>query len=52
MVDPNRRLSAYLKDLSEIRAEALRLKRPISWVMSRAWTIARKQIKAMKAPKP
>lgn len=41
--------SLYFPDemLVEIREEALRLERSLSWVVQRAWKIARKQVKAM-----
>jgi uncharacterized small protein (TIGR04563 family) len=35
--------------LAEIIAEAHRLDRSMSWVVQRAWEIARKDIKKMKA---
>jgi uncharacterized small protein (TIGR04563 family) len=46
-----RKQSLYFQDgmLAEIIAEAHRLDRSMSWVVQRAWEIARKDIKKMKA---
>jgi uncharacterized small protein (TIGR04563 family) len=46
-----RKQSLYFQDgmLAEIIAEAHRLDRSMSWVVQRAWEIARKEIKKMKA---
>lgn len=38
--------------LVEIREEASRLDRSLSWVVQRAWKIARKQLQAMPANPP
>ena len=46
-----RKQSLYFQDgrLAEIIAEGHRLDRSMSWVVQRAWEIARKGIKKMKA---
>ncbi len=33
--------------LAELEAEAARLDRPLSWVMQRAWKVARRKIRAL-----
>jgi uncharacterized small protein (TIGR04563 family) len=42
-----RKPNLYVADAvrAEMVAEARRLKRPLSWVVQRAWEIARKEIK-------
>jgi uncharacterized small protein (TIGR04563 family) len=49
--DP-RKVSIYLPEgmLTEIRAEAGRQDRPLSWLLQKAWKIARQQIKGMAVP--
>jgi uncharacterized small protein (TIGR04563 family) len=44
-----RKQSLYFSEgaLDEIRFEAARLDRSVSWVIQRAWTVARKQVRAM-----
>ena len=38
--------------LLEIRDEAVRLERPMSWVMQRAWKVARSTVQSMPANPP
>jgi uncharacterized small protein (TIGR04563 family) len=46
-----RSFSVYLGETAdEIHAEAARLDRTPSWVMMRAWKLARKEIRKMSAP--
>lgn len=47
---PNRQLSLYFPAdmLAEIRAEARRLRRSASWVLRRAWKLARADIGALR----
>lgn len=42
-----RKQSLYFSDnmLSEIKSEAIRLDRSISWIMQRVWLLSKKQIK-------
>ena len=51
MSDPHRKVkqSVYLPEdmLSQLRAEADRLERPLSWVLNRAWRIASPKIQAI-----
>jgi uncharacterized small protein (TIGR04563 family) len=44
-----RKQSLYFPEemLVEIREEAARLDRSLSWVVQRAWKLARKQVRAM-----
>lgn len=46
--------SLYFPDdmLQEIRQQALRLDRSLSWVVQRAWKIARKQVQQMPSDPP
>jgi uncharacterized small protein (TIGR04563 family) len=46
-----RKQSLYFSDsmLSEIKSEAIRLDRSISWIMQRVWLISKKQIKELKS---
>ncbi len=46
--------SFYIPDdaIAEIRAEAKRLDRSASWIMQRAWIIAREKIRAMSSVEP
>ncbi|MDE0881258.1 MAG: TIGR04563 family protein [Myxococcota bacterium] len=51
MIERNRKVkqSVYLPEemLSQLRSEAERLERPMSWVLNRAWRIASPQIQSM-----
>lgn len=49
MAADKRKQSLYFPDdmLRNIEAEAVRLSRSMSWVVQRAWRIARKEIKKM-----
>ena len=51
MGDQHRKVkqSVYLPEdmLSQLRSEAERLERPLSWVLNRAWRIASPQISAI-----
>ena len=44
-----RKQSLYFPEamLSEIKSEAVRLNRSLSWVVQRAWRVARKDVKGM-----
>ena len=46
--------SLYFPDdmLQEIRDEATRLDRSLSWIVQRAWKVARKQLQAMPSAPP
>ena len=46
--------SLYFPDdmLQDIRDEAARLDRSLSWVVQRAWKVARKQVRSMPAEPP
>lgn len=46
--------SLYFPDdmLAEIREEAVRLDRSLSWVVQRAWKIARRQVQSMPSDPP
>lgn len=46
--------SLYFPDdmLKEIREQALRLDRSLSWVVQRAWKIARRQVQQMPSDPP
>jgi len=48
---PGRKQSFYFprEMLDEMSAEAQRLDRPLSWVVQRAWRIARREIEKMHA---
>lgn len=47
VVSDHRKKSLHLPDdvLAQMRAEAHRLDRPVSWVVQRAWMLARQQIR-------
>lgn len=52
-----RKQSLYFPEdmLEEIKQEAMRLDRPLSWVVQRAWKMARGEIKrlpSMQSPEP
>ena len=51
MVDQTRKVkqSVYLPEdmLRQLRVEAARLERPLSWVLNRAWRIASPEIEAL-----
>jgi uncharacterized small protein (TIGR04563 family) len=46
--DP-RKVSVYLPDtlLHEIRAEANRLERSLSWILQKAWRVAREEVRKL-----
>lgn len=46
--DP-RKISVYMshEDRKQIKAEAERLGRPVSWVFQRCWTVAKEHIKGL-----
>lgn len=50
MID-NRKQSLYFPEemLKEIKEESIRLDRSLSWIVQRAWMLAREQIKAAPA---
>jgi uncharacterized small protein (TIGR04563 family) len=45
----DRKQSLYFPEemLVEIREEAVRLERSLSWIVQRAWKVARKEVRAM-----
>ncbi len=51
--DP-RKQTVYFPDemLEEIRQEAKRQERPLSWIIQRAWNIARERVRVAPPPKP
>jgi len=49
MASDKRKQSLYFPEqtLQEIREEAVRLDRSLSWIVQRAWHVARKDLKAV-----